>query len=218
MCFGTPKIDTSYQDFQIAEAERARADEEARQARIDDGLKQIAAVFEGGTYGGETFEGTAPILAQREQAQRDFYLPQLDIQHGKAQDNLAFALARAGLLNSTVAGERQADLAQEYSLERGSVLSRIASDIAGTKTNLNQNRSSIEAGLRASGDASAAANQALQAATTFRQDQPQLDALGPLFYGVSQGIGAVRNGAETARIRSIATPNPLRTNSGRVIA
>lgn len=273
MCGGSPDIDTSYQDFQIDEAKRARAEEDARQARIDEGLAQIAAVFEGGTYApitgdieayqptetvmkmphpmafllgpqlgmdtsprevevkgdwtvkkpeerGEaiTYEGMAPLLAQREQAQKDFYLPQLDNRRNDAQEQLTFALARAGLLDSTAAGERQGDLAQQYSLERGSILSKIAQDIAGQSNRLNQQRSSIEAGLRASGDASAAANQALSTAVTFRDDMPTLDPLGNVFYGITQGIGAARQGQEVERIRRLATPNPLNTtNAGRLV-
>lgn len=245
MCIGSPDIDTSYQDFQMAEAERARAEEAARQKRIEQGMEQIRAVFEGGTYtptavprssgnafeaaGGflssgtvgepVTYEGVQPFLEQREQAQRDFYMPQLDQQFGKAKDDVTFALSRAGLLDSTVAGERQADLSEKFALERGSILARIASDIAGQKTNLNQQRSAIEAGLRASGDASQAADQALSAAVTFRQDQPTLDPLGNLFYGISEGIGAARTGQEVDRIRRLARPSPLNTsNAGRLVA
>jgi len=230
MCLGSPDIDTSYQDFQIGESERARAEETARQARIAEGMKQIGAVFEGGTYTppavtpdnappSVTYEGMQPFLDQREAAQRDFYLPQLDNQFGKATDSLTFALSRAGLLDSTAAGEKQADLGQQFGLEKGSILARIASDIAGQKTNLNQQRSSIEAGLRASGDASQAADRALSTAVTFRQDQPTLDPLGNLFYGVAEGIGAARTGQENSRIRQLSRPPPLGSgNIGRVIA
>lgn len=249
MC-GKPKVDTTYQDFQIAEAARSRAEEDARKARIDEGMKEIAAIFGGGEYvpyigefkatglntgdkkykddvwafempteRGEArvYEGMTPYLEQRRKAQMDYYMPQLDRRRDDAQEQLTFALARAGLLNSTGAGERQADLSEDYALQRGSLLSRIASDIAGTQTQMNQQRSAIEAGLRASGDATAAANQALQAAVTFRQDQPQLDPLGHLFYGIAEGIGAARNGQEVERIKRLATPSPLNTNSGRLV-
>lgn len=48
MCGGKPKVDTSYQDFAIEEANRARAEETARQARIARGMEEIKAIFEGG--------------------------------------------------------------------------------------------------------------------------------------------------------------------------
>lgn len=217
MCFGKPKIDTSYQDFQMEEAERARAEEAARQRRINQGLEHIRAVFEGGSYGDNTYAGMQPILDQRRQAQEEFYFPQLDQSRDRAQDDLTFALARAGLLNSTTAGERQARLAQDYALQRGSILSNIAADIAGTRSNINQQRSAIESGLRASGDASQAADQALASAVTFREDMPSLNPLGHLFYGVSEGIGAARAGQEVERIKRLARTSPLNTSSGRLV-
>jgi hypothetical protein len=271
--FGRPDVDTSYQDFQVQEAERARAEEAQRQARIDEGMKRIAAVFDGGTYtppaagivapgmlrpgtgtgakgqnprntndgwqpggmfGGNIagpsqaaagvtaaanapYEGMNPLLAQREKAQMDFYLPQLDNQRDDATKELTFALARAGLLNSSAAGERQARLGQDFALERGGVLSRIASDIAGQRTRLNQQRASIESGLRASGDQTGAANQALSTMATFAQDQPVMNPLGHLFAGVSEGIGSAQRGAEAERIRRTYGADPLTTRAGRVV-
>jgi len=289
--FGSPEVDTTYQDFQMAEAERRRAEEEARQARIDEGMRHIAAIFEGGDfttpavyetvttqenlppewrytgpqYGDiarvakerleknqlqyadmyqkmglwdlvsgtgpdvteerlvspeetKTYEGMQPFLDQRRQAMEDYYTPQLDEQKADAEKELTFALARAGLLNSTVADEKQADLSQRFGLESGSILSKIASDIAGQKTRMNQQRASIEAALRASGDQSAAANQALQAAVTFREDAPEMNPLGHLFYGLSEGIGAARNGAEIAKTReALRAKSPFSGSAGRTV-
>lgn len=51
MCFGgKPKVDNSALEWQQAEANRARRQEAARQARIDRGLDDIAAIFDGGRY------------------------------------------------------------------------------------------------------------------------------------------------------------------------
>jgi hypothetical protein len=243
--FGRPEVDTSYQDFQMEEARRARSDEEARQLRIDNGMRRIAAIFDGGTFRpmvnpplptandhtainaalqpgrvaqpGEAFEGMNPLLAQREKAQKDFYLPQLDRQRDNAQKELTFALARAGLLNSSTAGERQGDLGQDFALERGATLSKIASDIAGRKTWLNQQRAAIEGGLRASGDQTGASNQALSTMASFAEDQPTMNPLGHLFAGVSEGIGSAQRGAEAAEIRRTYGADPLRTRTGRVV-
>lgn len=249
MCGGGPDIDTSYQDFQLAEAERARLGEKAREQRLREGLAQIAAVFEGGEYarpqsfsevinlneGGDpkdaewsltamgprgaakTYAGVQPILDQRREAMEGFYYPQLDDQAADARDQLTFALQRAGLLDSTAAGEKQADLQTQLGLERGNIASRIARDLAGQRTRMNQYRSSIESGLRASGDATRAANEALQAAVTFRDDMPDLNPIGNVFGGIAQGIGAYRQGFETGRIRRMATPKPLDRGTGRVV-
>lgn len=50
MCDGSsPEVDTSYQDWSIKQAEKARKDEEARQNRVKYGMDQIRTIFEGGT-------------------------------------------------------------------------------------------------------------------------------------------------------------------------
>lgn len=207
MCGGGPKVDTSYQDFSQAEAVRARQEEGARQARIGQGMTQIRSVF----------ENMAPVLGQREAAMRGFYEPQLDKQFGDAKDQLAFSLARAGQLTSSTAGQKQGDLSQAFGLQKASLEGDIASDLASTQQRMNQQRAQIESALRASGDATAATDSALNSAVTFRQDTPSLSVIPNLFYGIGEGIGAARQGMETGRIRRMATPNPLSSGTGRVV-
>ena len=257
MCLSQkPTVDTSYQDFSIQQAETARAEETARQQRIDNGMQQIAAVFDGGTYqpqaqannslmsemgsregflgdlfrgrfgdtaqaddgesSPQTYEGMQPVLDQRREAMEGFYLPQLNDQFSDSRDDLTFSLARAGQLNSSVAGDRQADLSRQFALQRSGIESDIASDIASTRSSMNQQRQALEAGLRSSGDATAATNAALASATTFRQDVPQLDSLGPVFAGLSQGIGAFQTGQQNGRIQRLATPDALQ-GSGQIV-
>ena len=206
MC-GSPKVDTSYQDFAQEEAQRARAEEEARQARIGEGMGQIR----------EVFGGMQPVLDQREAAMRGFYQPQLDKQFGRSQEDLTFALARAGQLTSSTAGRRQGDLSEAFGLQKAALEGDIASDLASTQQRMNQQRAQIESSLRSSGDASAATDAALNSAVTFRQDAPRLSPLGPLFYGIGEGIGAQQQGFRTGQVRAAATPNPLSSGTGRVV-
>jgi hypothetical protein len=207
MCGGRPSIDTSYQDFAIAESERARAEEVARQARIAEGMTSIAGVF----------DGMQPVLDDRRAAMEGFYLPQLDKQFGTAKDDLTFALARSGQLTSSTAGKRQGDLSETFALQRAGIEGDIAGDVANTRNNMNQQRQSLEAALRASGDATAASNSALNTALTFRQDSPTLNPLGNIFLGAGQGIGAVQQGYDAGRIKALATPNPIGGGTGRVV-
>lgn len=206
MC-GKPKVDTSYQDSQQQEAERLRQEEEARQARIASGMTQI----------GEIFGDTDEIISQRRGALEGYYLPQLDKQFSDAKDDLTFALSRSGQLTSSTAGTKQADLAEAFGLERAGIESNISSDLSSTQSNIAQQRQALEATLRASGDATAASNQALSAVTTFREDSPTLNPIGNVFYGLADGIGSVRDGYEAGQISRIATPNPLSGGSGRVV-
>lgn len=203
-----PKIDTSYQDFMKEEAIRARGQEEARQARIGEGMGRIRT----------TFEGMGDVLGQRRTAMEGFYRPQLDQQFRDAKDSLAFSLARAGQLASSTAGRRQGDLANAFALQGAALEGDIASDLASTQQRMNQQRAGIESALRASGDASSAADSALNTAVSFRQDQPALSPLGPLFYGLGEGIGAYRQGQQVGQVRRMATPSPLSAGTGRRVA
>jgi hypothetical protein len=203
MC--APKVDTSYQDFAQQEAERARTQEEARQARIGEGMTRIRDVF----------GGMGDVLSQRRTAMEGFYRPQIDQQFGQAKDDLAFGLVRAGQLTSSTAGRRQGDLANAFALQGAALEGDIAADQANTQQRLNQQRASIESALRASGDATSAADSALNTAVTFRQDTPQVSMLGPLFAGIGEGIGAYRTGQQVGQVRRMATPSPLSSGTGR---
>lgn len=213
MCVGGPKIDTSYQDFSIKEAKRARRLENQRQERIDAGMTDIKGVFEGDGVNA----GVQPVLDQRRAAQEGYYLPQLDTEYAKAKDQTTFALARAGLLNSTAAGEKQADLGDAFALHRGKILGDIDSDIASTATRMQQSRAAIEAALRASGDASAATNQALASAVNFREDSPTLNPIGNIFYGLGTSIGSARDGYDVGKLRRALSPAPLNRNYSRSV-
>ena len=212
MC-GNPEVDNSALVFQQEEAARARAEEEARQARIAEGMTQIASIFEGD---GQT-SGMQPVLDQRRAAMEGFYVPQLENQYSDAKDDLTFALARSGQLNSSTAGKKAGDLSQAFALNRADLDSQIQGDIAATRTRMNNQRNSLESALRASGDATASTNAALAAATTFRQEVPTLSPIGNVFAGMAQGIGAVQQGYENGRIKRLSTPNPLGGGTGRVV-
>ncbi len=207
MCF-KPKVDTSFLDFQKEEAEAARLKEDERQGRIAEGMESIAGVF----------GNMDPILAQRREALSGFYDPQLENKFKSGKDELTFALARAGLLTSTTAGERQADLGEEFALQKSKVLGDISADLSNTKSSMQAQRAAIEAGLRASGDQTAASNQALQSAVTFREDSPTFSPLGNIFASVAEGIGSFKTGRDVASIQRLARPNPLTYSSGRLVA
>lgn len=248
MCGGSPSVDHTALIYQQQEAERARAEEEARQLRIAEGMNHIAAIFDGGEYAApvapiemieesslwgptytvpdpeaiergeaQVYEGMAPVLDARRSALEGYYYPQLQNKHSDASDDLTFALARAGQLTSSTAGDRQADLSERFALNQADVDSQIQGDVIGTQSQINQQRQALEAGLRASGDQTAASNSALATATTFQQDTPELNPLGDIFAGIADGIGAIINGYNTGRVTRLATPNPLGSGSGQIV-
>lgn len=162
--------------------------------------------------------GMAPLLAARSRAMRSFYMPQLRQELNKTRDDLTYSLARAGLIGSTVARDRSGDLNEGFNLQRSSILSDIAADQSRTRSAINDQRASLEAALRASGDATAATNSALSARTAFAADSPQLDPLGNVLASFAEGIGAGVNGYRSGQIRSAARGSaPASRDLSRVV-
>lgn len=207
MCGSKPKSDNSAFKLQKIQARRAFREEEKRTRRIKEGMASI----------GEIFSPLEDTLAERRETLEGYYRPQLDQRFADAKEKMAFALARAGQLTSSVAGKRQGRLGELFGLESAKVDADIAADIAGTRTSMNNQRSALESALRASADSTASSNAALAAATTFKNDQPTLNPIGNIFYGLAEGIGGIRDGYDAGRIRRLATPNPTGQGSGKVV-
>ena len=181
MCFGA-KVDRSTQSQQQAEAAQARADEEARQARIRSGTAAVDNTFAG-------FDDA--FYGKRRASFMDFYQPQLDDQFAKAREALTFALADAGLLNSSVAGQKTADLNKAYETQRGSILSKADADVNSLKGRIAGEKSTLVSQLNATGDAERVSNEALSRSSALYKDVPEYSPLGDLFSGIGTGIGAV---------------------------
>jgi hypothetical protein len=88
------------------EAAAARAAEDARQAKIRGYETDINSRFD------SMF--TPDFYTKRENEYRDLYKPQLDDQFKKSQKDLTYWLADRGTLNSSVRGEKTADLQKLY--------------------------------------------------------------------------------------------------------
>lgn len=157
----------------------AAAREAQRQSNIKAGYDQIQSVFGGFN---DDFYG------QRSQAYTDYAMPQLDDQYAKAVEQLTFALARNGRLDSSTAATQRADLQKDYDLQRTSIqdkglqygndarssVERSRADLVAMNTNLaNPNQIASEAQGRLAG---------LQA-------MPSFSPLAPLFVNAGEALG-----------------------------
>jgi len=144
------------------EAAAARADEYARQEAVRAGTSRINDIF--GQFGDDFFD-------QRKQAYVDYAQPQLQQQYNDAQRELTYALARGGLLDSSVRGAKMAELQQ-----RNDLLAQQIGDQALAAANQDRNavedsRANLIATLNATGDATGVANQALTRASVLSKPQ-----------------------------------------------
>lgn len=81
----------------------ARAQQQAQQAQINQGVAAVNQAFSGFTPG---------FYQQRQQAYTNYAMPQLQQQYQQNQNNLLYRLANQGLLRSTAGGQLQNTLTQ----------------------------------------------------------------------------------------------------------
>lgn len=175
-----PKVDNSIQIQQQREAEEARKREEERQARIKAGTTAINDNF-------SLFDDA--FFDTRRQTYLDYYQPQLDEQFTKAQQDLTFALARTGNLNSTAAADKQSELLKKYDAERGSLLSQAEADVASAQSQIANEKSALVSQLNATGDSDQISNEALSRSQQLFQAKPSYNSLGDIFSGITSAIG-----------------------------
>jgi hypothetical protein len=175
------------QEQMAADAARARAAEEARAARIRAGQADINKTF--GSFNDSFF-------GNYENDYLDYYTPQIDGQFGDANEDLAYSLARSGLLKSSVAGEKSGDLSKAYSDARSQTLARAKSAVTALRGRVANEKSSALNLLNATGDADRAASEALSRSQLLFKEQPEYNPLGDLFGGFASGIGNLNAGKQ----------------------
>ena len=122
----------------------------------------------------------SPFLDQLQQSFLDFATPEVQRQAGTARDKTIQQLARRGTLESSVGAEKTADVERQ----RGEALSRIAARAGEIRSrragDIEKSRNSIIAQLEASGNASAAAQSAINSAQNLSAVE-EFQPLGELF-------------------------------------
>jgi hypothetical protein len=94
---------------------KAKADELARQARVDEGIDEIEDVFS--QYDQDFYD-------KRSDAYMDYQAPQLQDQYKEGLKELQFALARGGRLNSSTEVAKKAGAAQDLQFQRQEMAER----------------------------------------------------------------------------------------------
>lgn len=163
------------------EAGQARADEQARQERIRAGTGKIDETF-ASSFTPETFDA-------RRKAYIDYATPQLQDQFGKAQKELVFALDRGGNLDSSVRGEKTAELAKMFNVQNQKVRDDALSQETEFRNNVEGARTDLIRTLTATGDDAGAVNSAINRATVLSKPaaySPLADMFEKFTYGLGQ--------------------------------
>ena len=142
-------------------AAQARADEEARQARIRQGTESINKTFDS-QFNDDYFKSRSDSFL-------NYANPQLNDQYTKAQKELTYALDRSGTLDSSVRAEREAELQKLYETNRRSVADQALGYGSQARNSVEDARAGLISTLNATGDATAASSQAINRAQALSQ-------------------------------------------------
>lgn len=144
-----------------SEAAQARSDEQARQEKIRQGTKRVNSIFDG------NFNDN--FYSDRRQSYVDYATPQVQDQFDKAQRELTFSLARGGNLNSSMRGEKAADLQKLYDLNTQDVADKALSYETQARNSVEDARANLITTLNATGDAEQAASSAIARSQALSQ-------------------------------------------------
>jgi len=160
-------------------ADAQRAEEAARQARIRQGTEAIDKTF--GQFGDSFYD-------QRRDAALNYFNPQFDQQYGDAKKALAYSLDSKGTTNSSIRAEKEAELQRAYDQNRRDVADKALSYSSQARGKVEEARGDLVRTLNASGDADAAANNAVSRAQMLSQPD-SYSPLGQLFSTFVAGLG-----------------------------
>ena len=138
-----------------------------------------------GLYTGR--EQTGDFFQNIENAFVDYARPQVDNQFNDAREQLTYALARNGTLDSSVRGENTADLQRDYDLQLQNVRDQARGYATEARNNVERARADLITNLQVTGDATGAANAALNRASALATP-PSYSPLGQLFTDFTAGL------------------------------
>lgn len=207
MCFGGGDDDAL--DYQKKRDREARAEEEARKARIKEGQGKIEAAF--GQFNPEYFQNYRDTIT-------GYYFPQLEEQYGKAQGTTKANLVRQGIFDATAGGNKLADLFKAYSRQRTGIADNAQSEAAKLRQNVEAQKSDLYGLNQATADP--ALSQTLAASRSQSLNSPPTySPLQDVFAGlVNTGASFVQGDQQRLRPRLSFLPGSSASgSSGQVV-
>ncbi len=158
----------------------ARADEQARQARIKEGMTSIDTTF-------KQFDDS--FFKRREDAYMADAKPKIADQREQVESNLAYNLARSGLTDSSEKVKNLTEIDRQTGAARIEARNKALEASQLARNQIESERSDLIGQLNMTGDAQAAAQGALSRAA-IQANQPTTSALGQLFANTTGLLGA----------------------------
>jgi hypothetical protein len=186
-------------------ARQQRADEVARQERIKSGMSRIDQIFGGFNDAYYKKQGDAYSA---------YATPQLDRAYGDTRAQMIYALDRSGILPSSAAIKKNADLTNEFDQSRLDIANKAQTVSNDARSNVENVRGNLVNQLNATGDDSAAASAALRQATSLNQPQVNYSPLSGLFYNFAQGLQSIGSNSRNDYGGLIRSGSGLFSSSG----
>ena len=175
-------------------AEQARADEAARQGRIQAGTERVNTVF------GQFDE---PYYTKVADTAKAYYQPEVERQYGDARKALTFNLARGGKLQSTAGADAFRKLSDARARADVDVASKAQGYATDMKGKVEGQRGDVLNSLYATADPDSAYSSATNAAS-LASSAPTYSSIGDLFSTfIASGANAIA--AERAGYRGAGT-------------
>lgn len=175
MCFGGGGGDGG--------AAQARADENARQARIKTGVGNINQKFD--KFDDGFFKG-------RGQAYTNFATPQVNDQYKQVSDQLAYSLARTGLDQSSEKARQGGVLMRDNALARQTLAEGATTEATKARQAVEDQRNNLISQVNMTADPEMAAQNALRSAGIMEQQQA-FNPVANLFANTTGMLGAAQN-------------------------
>lgn len=155
-------------------AEQRRREEEARrEAAIAQGRELIESQF------GQFDDSYYDTLRQN---YLDYYMPQLDTQYQRALESTTYDLARRGLLNSSAANRKLADLNEALAVQRGTIANQAEDVAAKQRAQVLADRDTLLNFNQSAADAETVSERVGGVTDRLMSYAPQLTPLGQVFY------------------------------------
>lgn len=197
--------------FEMQQAADARAKEELRQNRLNQGKGAIDELF-----GDKNFNDQ--FYRKYTDAELNYNLPQLATQYDKAKKNMTYDLMRAGTLRSGAAAEAQAQVENERAVNEAGLRAKADVDTGSLRSSIASQQQQAFNQLYATEDPAVAANTATSMVSNAQLAQPNLSPLGELFKPLVIGAaGAFQGFNDQSTLNAGLRQNPA-TGTGNSFA
>jgi hypothetical protein len=151
-------------------------------------------VYAGGAPGTSNSPFGPDFYNKYTQSILDYYMPQEGQQYNTARSSLSYSLARAGQLNSSVAGMDIGNLANQDAINRAQIASGADTQTAGLRSTIQNDEQTALNQLYSTEDPSVAANTAQNMVANANLTKPLLNPAGALFAPITVGVGNALSG------------------------